>query len=181
MSAAPVDSPLPLYDAAIVLGAMVRPDGSPSPAMARRVARGVRLIQEGRAGHLLMSGGAVRHPVPEASVMRSIALDLGVPADRLHVEEASLNTIGNALLSRPMVEEKGWTRLAVVTDACHMARSLYIFRRLGLTVRPEPAWPEERPRGEWYAAWVREAFALPWTIARVEKIIFSHTIRKYLV
>ncbi|ARJ65716.1 hypothetical protein WV31_08635 [Magnetospirillum sp. ME-1] len=174
MSAASVDS----FDAAIVLGAMVRPDGSPSPAMARRVARGVRLIKEGRAAHLLMSGGAVRHPVPEAHVMRDLALRAGIPAGRLHVEDASVNTIGNALLSRPIVEERGWARLAVVTDACHMARSLYIFRRLGLPVSAVPAWPSGSPGAEWYAAWIREAFAAPWTIARVEKIIFIHTILK---
>lgn len=170
MSAAPVDSPVAFYDAAIVLGAMVRPDGSPSPALARRVARGVRLVEEGRAGHLLMSGGAVRHPVPEAHVMRGLALESGVPADRLHVEDASLNTIGNALLSRPIVEERGWTRLAVVTDVCHMARSLYVFRRLGLTVRPEPAWPGTGVGPEWYMAWLREGLALPWTIIRVERL-----------
>ena len=34
MSPSPVDR----FDAAIVLGALVRPDGSPSPALARRVA-----------------------------------------------------------------------------------------------------------------------------------------------
>ncbi|CUW39958.1 conserved protein of unknown function (Rossmann-like alpha/beta/alpha sandwich fold 9-139) [Magnetospirillum sp. XM-1] len=178
MSATPVDSP---FDAAIVLGAMVRPDGSPSPAMARRVARGVRLIEEGRAVHLLMSGGAVRHPVPEAHVMRDLALRAGIPAERLHVEDVSVNTIGNALLSRALVETRGWRRLAVVTDACHMARSLYVFHRLGLPVSPAPAWPETRPGREWYAAWLREAFAMPWTIARVEKLLFSRCIPKPLV
>ncbi len=168
MTVPPVDSPR--YDAAIVLGAMVRPDGSPSPAMARRVARAVRLIHDGRAGHLLMSGGPVRHAVPEAHVMRDLAMAAGVPADRVHVEDASVNTIGNALLSRPIVAEQGWERLLVVTDACHMARSLYTFHRLGLKVRAAPAWPWGIPGWEWYMAWLREAFALPWTILRVERL-----------
>lgn len=166
MSAAPVDT----FDAAIVLGAMVRSDGSPSPALARRVAHGVRLVREGRAAHLLMSGGAVRHPVPEAHVMRDLALEAGVPAERLHVEDGSVNTIGNALASRALVEARGWRRLLVVTDACHMARSLYVFHRLGLPVSPAPAWPETRPGREWYTAWLREALALPWTVIRVERL-----------
>jgi uncharacterized SAM-binding protein YcdF (DUF218 family) len=166
MTAPPVDT----YDAAIVLGAMVCPDGSPSPALARRVARAVRLIGEGRAGHLLMSGGAVRHATPEAHVMRDLALAAGVPAERVHVEDRSLNTIGNALLSRAIVEELGWRRLLVVTDSCHMMRSLYTFHRLGLKVHPAPAWPETAPRPEWYMAWLREALALPWTIIRVERM-----------
>ena len=70
--------PTDTYDAAIILGAMVRPDGSPSPALRRRVEHGVSLVQTGKVGYLLMSGGAVRHPVPEAEVMRNLALDLAV-------------------------------------------------------------------------------------------------------
>jgi len=166
MSAASVDT----YDAAIVLGAMVRPDGSPSPALARRVEHGVRLVRQGRADNLLMSGGAVRHPIPEAHVMRDLALQSGIAAERLHLEDASVNTIGNALLSRPLVEARGWRRLLVVTDACHMARSLYVFHRFGLPVHPSPAWPEAGPAAEWYWAWLREAFALPWTVIRVERL-----------
>lgn len=158
------------FDAAIVLGAMVAPDGSPSPALVRRVSHAVDLARRGRVGHLLMSGGAVRHPVPEAHVMRGLALAAGVPTEQLHVEDASLNTIGNALLSRAIVEEQGWRRLLVVTDSCHMMRSLYTFHRLGLKVHPAPAWPETAPRPEWYMAWLREAFALPWTIIRVERM-----------
>lgn len=169
MSAASVDSPVAFHDAAIVLGAMVRPDGSPSPALVRRVRHGVRLLREGRVGHLLMSGGAVRHAIPEAHVMRDLALAAGIAPDRVHVEDTSVNTIGNALLSRRLIDERGWRRLAVVTDACHMARSLYIFHRLGLPVSPAPAWPEAGPGAEWYMAWAREALALPWTIIRVER------------
>jgi uncharacterized SAM-binding protein YcdF (DUF218 family) len=172
MFAASVDT----FDAAIVLGAMVRPDGSPSPAMVRRVGQGVRLIQAGRVGHLLMSGGAVRHAIPEAHVMRDLALAAGIAADRVHVENASVNTIGNALLSRPIVEERGWKHLLVVTDACHMVRSLYTFHRLGLKVHAAPAWPSRTPGREWYVAWIREAFALPWTIIRVERLKFKQGI-----
>lgn len=159
----------PPFDAAIILGALLRPDGSPGPALLRRVAHGIRLAQSGRVTHLVMSGGAVGHPVPEALVMRDLALAAGVPPERVHVETEALNTIGNALHSRRMAEEKGWTRVLVVTDAWHMPRALYAFRRLGLRVRAAPAWPESSPKGQWYLAWAREAFALPWTVIRVER------------
>lgn len=160
--------PVPTYDAAIVLGAMVQPDGSPSPALRRRVEHGVRLILAGTVGHLVMSGGAVRHPVPEADVMRDLALTAGIEPWRILTEAKSLNTIGNALLSRPIIAERGWSRLLLVTDACHIPRSLYVFHRLGLPVTPAAAWPQGWPRREWWGAWAREAAALPWTIARVE-------------
>ena len=160
--------PVPTYDAAIVLGAMVRPDGSPSPALKRRVDHAARLMTEGRVCNLLMSGGAVRHPTPEAEVMRDLALAAGIAPQRIVTESASLNTIGNARFCAPLVTERGWTRLLLVTDACHIPRSLYIFHRLGLPVTPSAAWPQDWPRREWWGAWAREVAALPWTMARVE-------------
>ena len=165
MTPFPVDS----YDAAIVLGAMVRPDGSPSPALARRVGHAVRLAHAGVVSHLLMTGGAVRHPVPEARIMRDLAVAAGIAPGRVVTEEGALNTIGNALLSRPIIAQRGWTRLLLVTDACHIPRSLYVFRRLGLPVLPAAAVPAGWPRREWWAAWLREAAALPWTVLRVER------------
>ena len=163
------------FDAAIVLGAMIRPDGSPSPALVRRVGHALTLARTGRVGHLLMSGGPVRHPVPEAHVMRDMALAAGILPDRVVVEDGSRNTIGNALLSRPLVEEREWRRLLIVTDACHMARALYIFRRLGLKVCPAAVWPHEPPGREWYTAWLREAAALPWSIIRVERRLWRES------
>jgi uncharacterized SAM-binding protein YcdF (DUF218 family) len=156
------------FDAAIVLGAMVRPDGSPSPALARRVTRAVQLASSGRAAHLVMTGGAVRHATPEAQVMRALAVAAGIEAHRVVVEDRAVNTITNALLSKAVVEAHGWRRLALVTDASHMPRALYTFRRLGLAVSPVAAWPIGAPRPEWFTAWGREVLALPWTLIRVE-------------
>ena len=156
------------YDAAIVLGAQVCPDGSPSPALARRVGHAVRLAQSGVVAHLLMSGGAVRHSTPEARVMRDLALAAGLAPERVVTEEASRNTIGNARLSRPIIAQRGWKRLLLVTDACHIPRALYVFHRLGIHARPAAVLPEGWPAREWWLAWLREAAALPWTIIRVE-------------
>ncbi|MDO8605611.1 MAG: YdcF family protein [Phaeospirillum sp.] len=169
MSPSPVDS----FDAAIVLGAMVRPDGGPSPAMLRRVEHAVALAQGGVVGHLLMTGGAVRHPTPEAHVMRNLALAAGVAAERIMVESASVNTIGNARLCRPIIEGRAWKRLLLVTDACHLPRSLYVFYRLGLRVSPAAAMPQGWPHREWWAAWLRETAAFPWTVLRLERAKWS--------
>lgn len=38
------------YDVAIILGARTLADGRPSPAMIRRVERGVALLRQGRRG-----------------------------------------------------------------------------------------------------------------------------------
>ncbi|MBI2236333.1 MAG: YdcF family protein [Magnetospirillum sp.] len=159
------------FDAAVVLGALLRPDGSPSPAMLRRIGHAVRLFEGGRAANLLMSGGPVGHPTPEAEAMRALALAAGIPAERIAVEVGSRNTIQNARLSRPILAERGWNRVLVVTDAFHLPRALYVFRRLGIAATGAGARPE-RPSASWHAAWAREAAALPWTVARVETARF---------
>ncbi len=165
----PVEPLSPPFDAAIVLGATLRPDGLPSRALERRVLHAVGLVQAGRAGHLLMTGGPVRHPRPEALAMRDLAVAAGLDAGRVMVEVEARNTIDNARLSVPVVAVHGWRRLAVVTDAYHLPRALYVFRRLGLPVAGLPVFPPGLPGREWWLACLREAGALPWTVMRVER------------
>lgn len=162
-------SPSPnFFDAAIVLGCPPRPDGTPSAAQLRRVRIAVALARDGRAGHLLMTGGAVAHPTPEAVMMRELALGSGLASERVVIEDRAVNTIDNARRSAVIIAERGWRRLALVSDAYHLPRALYVFRRAGLGVVGVPAWREGAPRPDWALAWLREAVALPWTVLRVE-------------
>ncbi|MEO0034044.1 MAG: hypothetical protein RLZZ501_67, partial [Pseudomonadota bacterium] len=75
---------------------------------------------------------------------------------------ASRSTIGNARACRAIVAAEGWQRLALVTDACHLPRALYAFRRCGLLPTGLAAAPSS------WRAWLREAIALPWTVLRIE-------------
>ena len=156
------------FEVAIVLGAPARPDGSPSPAQRRRVLAAVALVREGRAERLLMSGGPVLHPAPEAAMMRDLALAEGVAPERVLVEDRSINTIDNARRSGPIIAHHRWRRLALVTDVFHLPRALYVFRRFGLAATGIAAYPQGWPRSEWWLAWGRELLALPWTLLRVE-------------
>lgn len=163
MSPPPVDA----YDVAIILGARLRADGEPSPAMVRRVGHGVQLLQAGRARSLLMTGGDTGGGITEARAMAALAERAGVAPAVIHLEERARNTIENALFSAPLVRRAGWRRLLVVTDSFHRPRAAYIFRRLGLDVAMAGVHPD-RPSGQWWMAHLREVAALPWTVLRVE-------------
>src|SRR3546814_14209284 len=65
-------------DAIVVLGGRLTRDGECSPALARRIRRGVELFRAGAAPRLVMSGGGGGHS-PEARVMRDAALAADVP------------------------------------------------------------------------------------------------------
>lgn len=127
------------FDAAIILGARTRADNSPSPSLERRVAQGVRLVAQGQAGVFLASGGVVGGPVPEALVMRDMALAQGLAQHQILCEERSTNTLENALFAGALCRRKGWSRICVVTDSYHLPRALYAFRRLGVAAAPSPS------------------------------------------
>jgi uncharacterized SAM-binding protein YcdF (DUF218 family) len=157
------------FHCAIVLGAKVMKDGSPSPALARRVDHAVALVRGGKVAHLLMSGGAVNHPVPEALVMRDLAMAAGIDADRIVVEDRSRNTIGNARYSAPIIAAHGWTRLLLITDTFHLPRARLIFAHYGLKVALSGARPES-VSAEWVVSHLREIPAMMKTLTQLYMI-----------
>ncbi|MBK8174926.1 MAG: YdcF family protein [Rhodospirillales bacterium] len=130
-------------DVVVILGAAMAAPGVPGPALVRRLQFGVATFCDRHAGHLLVSGGVVGPPPAEAAMMRDLALARGVPPERILVEDASRNTFENALFCGQIIRARAWTRVVVVTDAHHLPRALFVFRRLGLPVSgagvPRPA------------------------------------------
>jgi uncharacterized SAM-binding protein YcdF (DUF218 family) len=126
-----------MLDAVIVLGAAMAAPGVPGPAMRRRLDYGVTIFFDRKAGHLLVSGGMVGPPPAEARAMREMALRRGVAAERIIVEDQARNTFENAVYAGRIIRDQQWRRVVVVTDAFHLPRALYVFRRLGLEVAGE--------------------------------------------
>ncbi len=147
---------------ALVLGAAVRPDGSPSPALTRRVRHAVALWQAGRVGLLVLSGGARTHPRTEAEVMARICREAGVPEKALLMETRALTTEDNMRLALPMLDDLGCRDVVIVTDRYHAARARLVARRAGL--RATASWPRLTGAPWWRVvrAWAREAVALAW-------------------
>lgn len=147
-------------DVIVVLGAALLPGGRASLPLRRRVRHAARLFHLGRAPYLLVTGGTVGGLPSEARVMRDLALEYGVPEERVVVEDQAANTFENAAYCGDVMALRGWRRALVVTDAFHLPRALFLFRLLGIPasgdgVRDrlgEPAW-------RWYGAYLREAAA----------------------
>lgn len=89
--------------------------------------------------------------ISEAEVARRVAQqDYGVTLRWL--ESQSRDTSSNASLLAPLLQRDGVQRIALVTDAWHMPRSVAAFERAGLTVTPAPmgfVLPIERGLLEW--------------------------------
>ncbi len=128
--------------------------------MLRRMRHAVALWRQLPDAPVILSGGLVGHPPAEALVMRTLALQAGVPDRTIVVEDRSRNTFENALHTGKIMRERRWRTALVVTDAFHMPRALMVFRTLGLNAvgRPVPKSPETSTLF-WLGAWGREAIA----------------------
>src|SRR5665647_3024951 len=107
-----------------------------SAAALGRVVEGVRLHKAIPGSKLLLSGGAVFDPVPEAEVMAKVAVLLGVKPQDIMLESVSLDTPEEAEIIAKMI---GREKFILVTSAAHMPRTMALFRRRGLQPMPAPA------------------------------------------
>jgi uncharacterized SAM-binding protein YcdF (DUF218 family) len=148
------------YDAVILLGGVVeRATASDRPAYNDNVERLLvtyDLLRTNRVRHAILSGGALDPAVPslvEADLLARQLVDWGIAPDRLVIEPHSRNTHENAVESKRIAGENGWTRLLVVTSAYHMPRALGCFRAIGLPVDALPvdyrAYDPARFSGSW--------------------------------
>jgi uncharacterized SAM-binding protein YcdF (DUF218 family) len=90
---------------------------------------------------VIFTGGAGVYsnaPKPEGEVLREQLGALGLAADRVIIESRSVNTLENAVLSKPLVQPKPGETWLLVTSAWHMPRSVGIFRKAGWTVTAYP-------------------------------------------
>jgi uncharacterized SAM-binding protein YcdF (DUF218 family) len=129
------------WDAIVVAGCRVDPDGTPSLALKRRTRRAVALWKEGVAPRIVFTGGIGTWPPSEASAAASWAESLGVPRSALVLEERSTSTEENARFAAELLGADA--RIVVVTDSYHVFRAERVFGRFFAEVRgsgSEPSW-----------------------------------------
>lgn len=121
-------------DAIVVMGAGVIGDCEPNANAVQRMLVAARLLRDGRAPMLVITGGSSRRSCPVSEAMAGLAREIGVPPSKVRVETASRTTMQNAQLSEPILRELGASRLLVVSDRLHMWRASGVFTRWGFEV-----------------------------------------------
>jgi uncharacterized SAM-binding protein YcdF (DUF218 family) len=106
-----------------------------SAAALGRVVEGVRLYKAMPGSKLLLSGGGVFDPVPEAAVMARVAGVLGVKPQDIRLETESRDTADQ---TRIVADLLGRERFILVTSAAHMPRAMALFRKRGVEPIPAP-------------------------------------------
>ncbi len=121
---------------AIVFGAGLYRDGSPTPVLRDRLATAAELYALGKVEKLLFSGDnrTVYYNEPEA--MRRYALQLGVPAEAIVLDYAGLRTYDTCYRARHIFQVES---AILVTQRFHLPRALYLCSRLGIRAEGVPA------------------------------------------
>lgn len=132
-----------------------------------RIVAGSRLLSEGRAKRLLISG--VNRKTTREDVERIAGLDHKIFTCCVDLGYEALDTVGNADETRTWAKSNGYDKLLVVTSSYHMPRSLaeLALAMPGVQLIPHAVTPRSFPDTGW------------WLHVRTTKLLLSEYL-KYL-
>ena len=120
------------YDAIIVLGAQVKPDGSPSVQLSWRLDAAASAYEQKKVPVVVCGAQGADEPMPEAVAMKQYLVNKGVAEEDILMDPESFNTrqnlknAGELLKNRPEVQ-----KVLVVTSDYHVPRSLALAKDQG--------------------------------------------------
>jgi SanA protein len=119
----------PHAQCALVLGALVYPDGTPSPMLADRLDTGIKLYELGKVDKLLLSGDHGQTTYDEVNTMLKYVLARGVPDEDVFTDHAGFDTYDSMYRARDVFQVQ---TAIIVTQDFHLSRAVYTARTLGL-------------------------------------------------
>lgn len=110
------------YDCILVLGAGLRPDGTPSDMLTDRLKVAIELYEKGLSDIVFLSGDCSGEDYDEVSAMYNYCVANGVPESALVRDNYGFSTYESIYNAN----ESGYERLIIVTQKYHLYRALYI-------------------------------------------------------
>jgi SanA protein len=120
---------VPTRRVAIVFGAGLWGDGTPTPILRDRVQTAANLFFSAKVEKILMSGDNRFVEYNEPAAMREYALTLGVPDDAIVLDYAGRRTYDTCFRAKAIF---GLNEVILVTQSFHLARALFTCNQLGL-------------------------------------------------
>ncbi len=131
--------PVGEYDALIVLGAQVKPDGTLSLQLQWRLDAAVKAWRARNCWVVVCGARGSDEPVEEAYAMRDYLVGQGIPAEWILTDPASYNTRQNIANAIALLGDRDVHHVAVVTSDYHVPRAMAIAEDAGLEVSGIPA------------------------------------------
>jgi SanA protein len=120
---------VPQVEVAIVLGALVKPDGAMSSMLADRVEQAARLWHAGKVEKILVSGDHKGWEYDEPTTMRKALVRDGVPPRDVFEDHAGFDTWATMVRAREIF---GVREAVVITQGFHMPRALFLAEKAGI-------------------------------------------------
>lgn len=143
------------YEIVVVFGAAIRPDGSPSGAVRRRVAAALNYAR-GRSVIFLVTGGLGRYPPAEAAVMSNLLREGGVAEHSILQEDKSATTLDSVVNCTAILRGLSGVeilRVMACSDAYHLPRCRILFRLCGVKAGAIPAADGRSVNPRWKFLW----------------------------
>ena len=119
-------------DCILVLGAGLKPDGSPSDMLRDRLSFACDLWEEGVSDTVLVSGDRASEAYDEVTAMKNYLLAHGVPEEAILEDPKGYSTSESLKRAKDVF---GYENVVVVTQRYHLYRALYIAQKTGLDAK----------------------------------------------
>ena len=163
--------PVGEYDAIIVLGAQVKPDGTLSLQLQWRVDAAAKAWKERQSLIVVCGAKGSNEPTTEASAMKAELIKQGVDEADILMDEESFNTRQNIANAVKLLEGRDVDHVLVVTSDYHLPRAMAIAEDAGLdasgvgapTKRGVRFWVKNHGREglAWIKYWMQKYLHLP--------------------
>ncbi len=117
---------------ALVFGAGLKRDGTPSDALKDRVLTAVELYQAKKVQKLLMSGDNSIQSYDEVTAMKELAIEYGVLAEDIVLDYAGFDTYDSCYRAEAIF---GVTNTIAVSQEFHLPRILFTCEHRGITTQ----------------------------------------------
>ena len=160
----------PNRDVAIVFGAGLWRDGSPTPVLQDRIETAATLYDSGKVKKLLMSGDNRVQNYNEPGAMQAYAIELGIPDEDIVLDYAGQRTYDTCYRAREIFQID---EVILVTQSFHLPRAIYTCNSLGIKATGVPANNRQYRRGSTIFWNLRE---IPATIVALWQIHFTRPV-----
>ena len=146
-------------DTIIVLGA-AQWNNEPSPMFQARLHRARELYRQGYATSIIVTGGrAPGAAASDSSIGKTYLARLGIPANRIYIEEWSRTTLQNLIFAHEIMEAQSFRSALLISHDFHIMRAGRMAHDLGAIAFPAPVQTENPVIKLRYA--MRELFLYP--------------------
>lgn len=145
-------------DCLLVLGAQVRPDGSPSVVLRNRLETALAYLVENPSTRAIVCGGkGPNEPISEAACMAQWLEERGIAPDRIASEDRSTTTAENIRFAQSFFDA-AHDHVGIVTNNFHVYRAMRIAAAAGVAL----AWGVSAHSVAWYLPnnLLRECFGI---------------------